>query len=158
MKVLLSHKKLILQPVHCTGYLYQTHGNYRLENNELLLGSFNNTQEVYDTIKNPLPVKNQEFICKFLWVLYHDLIVAAFTIEFWGVLAHWSLHTNRLLIYIFLSIQLLQDSQKKLILTWKNYFIDGFLLEQKMKIIAILTGFVLLYQKRIYLAILCGPI
>ena len=40
MKVLLSHKKLILQPVHCTGYLYQTHGNYRLENNELLLGSF----------------------------------------------------------------------------------------------------------------------
>lgn len=66
MKVLLSHKKLILQPVHCTGYLYQTHGNYRLENNELLLGSFNNTQEVYDTIKNPLPVKNQEFICKFL--------------------------------------------------------------------------------------------
>ena len=40
MKVLLSHKKLILQPVHCTGYLYQMHGNYRLENNELLLGSF----------------------------------------------------------------------------------------------------------------------
>lgn len=40
MKVLLSHKKLILKPVHCTGYLYQTHGNYRLENNELLLGSF----------------------------------------------------------------------------------------------------------------------
>ena len=41
-----------------------------------------NTPEVYDTTKNPLPVKNQEFICKFLWVLYHDLIVTAFTIEF----------------------------------------------------------------------------
>lgn len=25
-----------------------------------------NTQEVYDTIKNPLPVKKQEFVCDFL--------------------------------------------------------------------------------------------
>lgn len=40
MKLSPEHKKLVLQPVHCTGYLSQTHGNYRLENNELLLGSF----------------------------------------------------------------------------------------------------------------------
>lgn len=34
MKLTAHLKKLILKPVHCTGYLSQTHGNYRLEHNE----------------------------------------------------------------------------------------------------------------------------
>lgn len=34
MKLSPEHKKLVLQTVHCTGYLSQTHGNYRLEHNE----------------------------------------------------------------------------------------------------------------------------
>ena len=34
MKLTPELKKLILQAVHCTGYLSQTHGNYRLKHNE----------------------------------------------------------------------------------------------------------------------------
>lgn len=34
MKLTAQLKKLILQPVHCTGYLSQIYGNYRLEHNE----------------------------------------------------------------------------------------------------------------------------
>lgn len=34
MKLTAPLKKLMLQAVHCTGYLSQTHGNYRLEHNE----------------------------------------------------------------------------------------------------------------------------
>jgi len=34
MKLSPEHKKLVLQTVHCTGYLSKTRGNYRLEHNE----------------------------------------------------------------------------------------------------------------------------
>ena len=34
MKLTAPLKKLMLQAVHCTGYLSQTHGNYWLEHNE----------------------------------------------------------------------------------------------------------------------------
>ena len=34
MKLTAQLKKLILQSVHCTGYLSQRYGNYRLEHNE----------------------------------------------------------------------------------------------------------------------------
>ena len=34
MKLSPEHKKLILQPVHCTGYLSPSHGNFCLEHNE----------------------------------------------------------------------------------------------------------------------------